>query len=115
MTEKRCHICGNEVRENYYLDKRGYTCYTCSKAIASKRSKVILDLSQFDDIDLDDFIEWFMAKYINKEHIKGYGGLDWYKDKYDVDIWFHRDKENKKFSVWFELVEKKKGKKDDLE
>lgn len=21
MTEKRCHICGNEVRENYYLDK----------------------------------------------------------------------------------------------
>lgn len=38
MTEKRCHICGKEVRENYYLDKRGYTCYTCSKAIASKRS-----------------------------------------------------------------------------
>ena len=38
MTKKRCHICGNEVRENYYLDKRGYTCYNCSKAIASKRS-----------------------------------------------------------------------------
>lgn len=38
MTEKRCHICGNEVRENYYLDERGYTCYICAKAIASKRS-----------------------------------------------------------------------------
>ena len=40
MTEKRCHICGEEVRENYYLDKRGYTCYTCSKAIANNRSIV---------------------------------------------------------------------------
>lgn len=38
MTKKRCHICGKEVRENYYLDKRGYTCYTCSKAIVSKRN-----------------------------------------------------------------------------
>ena len=73
--------------------------------------KAVLDLSQFDDIDLDDFIEWFTMKYINKEYITGYGGLDWYKDKYDVDIWFHRDKENKKFSVWFELVEKKRNEK----
>lgn len=39
MTEKRCHICGNEVRKNYYLDKRGYTCYTCSKTIA--RDKMV--------------------------------------------------------------------------
>lgn len=38
MTKRRCHICGNEVRENYYLDERGYTCYTCSRAIAKKRS-----------------------------------------------------------------------------
>ena len=37
MTGKRCHICGKEVTENYYLDKRGYTCYLCSKAIANKR------------------------------------------------------------------------------
>ena len=40
MTGKKCHICGKEVRENYYLDKRGYTCYTCSKAIANNRSIV---------------------------------------------------------------------------
>lgn len=33
MKDKRCHICGNEVRENYYLDKRGYTCYSCSREI----------------------------------------------------------------------------------
>lgn len=38
MTEKRCHICEKEVRENYYLDKRGYTCYICSKAIANKKN-----------------------------------------------------------------------------
>lgn len=38
MTEKRCYICGKEVRENYCLDKRGYTCYTCSKAIANNIS-----------------------------------------------------------------------------
>lgn len=38
MTEKRCHICGKEVTENYYLDSKGYTCYLCAKAIASKRS-----------------------------------------------------------------------------
>jgi len=40
MTEKRCHICGKEITENYYLDKRGYTCYICSKAIANKRSMI---------------------------------------------------------------------------
>ena len=38
MTKPKCHMCGKEVTENYYLDKRGYTCYTCSNAIASKRS-----------------------------------------------------------------------------
>ena len=38
MTKKQCHVCGNEVRENYYLDKRGYTCYTCSKAITRKKN-----------------------------------------------------------------------------
>ena len=37
---KKCHICGKEVTENYYLDSGGYTCYTCSRAIASKRSIV---------------------------------------------------------------------------
>lgn len=37
---KKCHICGKEVRENYYLDSRGYTCYTCSKAIANEKSRI---------------------------------------------------------------------------
>jgi DNA-directed RNA polymerase subunit RPC12/RpoP len=41
MTEKpKCHICGKEVTENYYIDSRGYTCYLCSKAIASEKSKI---------------------------------------------------------------------------
>lgn len=37
---KKCHICGKEVRDNYYLDSRGYTCYTCSKAIANEKSRI---------------------------------------------------------------------------
>jgi hypothetical protein len=41
MTEKpKCHICGKEVTENYYIDSRGYTCYLCSKAIANEKSKI---------------------------------------------------------------------------
>lgn len=37
---KKCHICGKEINENYYLDGRGYTCYTCSKAIANNQCKI---------------------------------------------------------------------------
>lgn len=45
---KKCHICGKEVKENYYLDERGYTCYTCSKAIANEKSKIKQLKQQFD-------------------------------------------------------------------
>ena len=37
---KNCYICGKEVTENYYLDSGGYTCYTCSGAIANEKSRI---------------------------------------------------------------------------
>ena len=46
MAKKQCHVCGKEVKETYYLDKRGYTCYTCSKAIASKR-RIMKKMKEF--------------------------------------------------------------------
>lgn len=48
MTKKRCHNCGKEVKENYYLDSRGYTCYLCSKAIANETSKVRKLMEKYD-------------------------------------------------------------------
>ena len=49
MTEKRCCICGKEVRENYYLDSRGYICYLCSKAIANETSKVRKLMEEYEN------------------------------------------------------------------
>ena len=34
----KCHICGKGVISNYYLDKKGYTCYLCAKIIANNKS-----------------------------------------------------------------------------
>ena len=63
MTKPKCHICGKEVTENYYLDKRGYTCYTCSKAIASKRS-----IKRFTvDDGLEDVLCWEINDKENKD------------------------------------------------
>ena len=64
-------------------------------------NKTVLDLKDYPDIELDDFIEWFTDKYFKKVILNN--DINWYKDKYDVEIWFTRDWENKTFSMELKL------------
>ena len=66
-------------------------------------NETVLDLKDYPDIDLNEFIEWFKDKYFKEVIINN--DINWYKGKYDVEMWFHRDWENKKFSIELKLVD----------
>lgn len=72
-----------------------------SSGIYIMTNKTVLDLKDYPDIELDDFIEWFTHKYFKRVTLNN--DLNWYKDKYDVQIWFTRDWENKTFSMELKL------------
>lgn len=72
-----------------------------SSGIRIMTNKTVLDLKDYPDIELDDFIEWFTSKYFKRVTLNN--DLNWYKDKYDVQIWFTRDWENKTFSMELKL------------
>lgn len=68
-------------------------------------NKIIFDLNKYPDIDLDEFIEWF-----EKNYFKPFGEISaapLFMDKYEVVLYFHRDKENNKYSITAKIIEHK--------
>lgn len=70
-------------------------------------NKTVIDFNDYPDIDLTEFDEWFNNKFIEKLNptCTGKDSLDFYKGKYDVEWWFHRDMENNQFSIELKLVD----------
>lgn len=70
-------------------------------------NKTILDFNDYPDIDLKEFDEWFWDKYLSKLKLaeQGLSSINYFKDKYNVEWWFHRDVENNQFSIELKLIE----------
>ena len=68
-----------------------------------KQNTTVLDLNDYPDIDLAEFSDWFENKFFKTVIINN--DINWYKGKYDVEIWFYRDWENKKLSIELKLVD----------
>lgn len=70
-------------------------------------SKLVLDFNECSDITVDEFDKWFFDKYLSKLKLaeEGESSINYFKDKYDVEWWFHRDTENNQYSIELKLVD----------
>lgn len=66
-------------------------------------NKTVLDFNNYPDIDLTEFISWFVKKYFKS--IEEISKAPLYKGKYGVNILFHMDIENNRYSIELELVD----------
>lgn len=69
-------------------------------------SKLVLDFNECSDITVDEFDKWFFDKYLTKLKLaeEGESSINYFKDKYNVEWWFHRDTENNQYSIELKLV-----------
>lgn len=68
-----------------------------------KQNTTIIDLNDYPDIDLNEFIDWFENKFFKTVIINN--DTNWFNNKYDVNIIVHRDFFHNKFGFELELVD----------
>ena len=68
-----------------------------------KQNTTVIDLNDYPDIDLNEFLDWFENKFFKTVIINN--DTNWFNGRYDVNIIVHRDFFHNKLGLELELVD----------